>query len=277
MSVIRTKARIDPKYLTVGCDPEVFFIKDGKPFPVTGLVGGTKDAPRKLACGAVLEDNIMAEIHIEPATDSSTFSNRLEQMLKELNGIAENSGCQVSVEPYARFEDKYLLSAAAQEIGCEADYDAYALMRNQPYNAGSFGNYRFAGGHIHIGFSGINASPNHRAMLVKWLDALISMPMYAKCGPTDRNKNYGLPGRYRPKIYGIEYRTPDNQWLKSGERMRWIWKQVSRSVLNVQDMRPPHIDPDTVNRLLANPFDKDGQKSAMQYMDYARIPEFPDA
>lgn len=263
--------------IDVACDPEVFFTKDSKPYPVTGLIGGTKDSPRKVEGGAVLEDNIMGEFHIQPAITATSFAQRCETQLAYLKTVAEKHGCTLSLQSYADFEPKYLATPAAMELGCEPDYDAYTLARNPPYDVQQFGNRRYAGGHIHIGIPGVNAHPDTRTEVVKWLDLVVGIPMMLKEGETPRSTTYGLPGRFRPKEYGLEYRTPSNSWLLSRERMIWIFRCVVKAVTGGTERRGLPVRGGEVRRMLANPSDARSRKDAQSYFDYAHLKGYPNA
>ena len=60
--------------ITIGADPECFIVVRDKhngdtPYPIVGMLGGTKDNPLVIADGyAVVEDNVMAEFNI-PASN----------------------------------------------------------------------------------------------------------------------------------------------------------------------------------------------------------------
>lgn len=98
-------------------------------------------------------------------------------------------------------------------IGCDPDFSAYG--QRTPPTAEALGNWRHAAGHIHIG---LNPWPSDlpKDAFVKFLDLFLACPMqmYDRQGP--RRQHYGLAGLFRPKDYGIEYRTLSNKWIFSG-------------------------------------------------------------
>ena len=120
------------------------------------------------------------------------------------------------------FAAKHLTSEQAKTFGCEPDYDAYTggKIRNAPdYD---ISNWRGCGGHVHLG--GDFKCPDFVAALFAELFLGIS-GAGAWNLPYDmgqRAKWYGKPGIFRPKPYGIEYRTPDNGWL----RETWATEQM---------------------------------------------------
>ena len=105
-----------------------------------------------------------------------------------------------------------MLHPQANIFGCEPDYDGYnqGRVRGSPPD---FGRRRFFGGHIHL--DGPFNCPLHIAAC--FLDVFLADTM----SYSSRTSWYGSPGVYRPKPYGIEYRTPGVAWL-NGERSRTL-------------------------------------------------------
>ncbi|GAG31469.1 unnamed protein product, partial [marine sediment metagenome] len=68
---------------------------------------------------------------------------------------------------------------------------------------------RSCGGHVHLG--GDFKCPDFVAALFAELFIGFYAGMYAQPGDP-RAGWYGKPGIYRPKPYGIEYRSPNNKW-----------------------------------------------------------------
>jgi hypothetical protein len=76
---------------------------------------------------------------------------------------------------------------------------------------------RFAGGHIHLGYKSVR--PEVAEYVVAMLCDL-TLGLALVCNgerQPERRALYGQPGRFRPTPYGLEYRTPSNQWLFSGD------------------------------------------------------------
>jgi hypothetical protein len=88
-----------------------------------------------------------------------------------------------------------LRSDQAKTFGCEPDFDAY--LGGQQRRDGAMdilGNTRTCGGHIHLG--GDFQCPDFVAAL--------------------------FPGVFRPKPYGIEYRTPSSVWTSDERTMEYV-------------------------------------------------------
>lgn len=209
---------------TVGCDPEVFFLKDGRPFPAIGLVGGTKSFPRKLDVGAVQEDNVMAEFNIPPAQTEVDFNNRVARMLENVRKIAVKNGCSLYVSPYAEFEGHYLEHPQAQTIGCDPDYNAWKMCVNESPTKELLKNTRTASGHVHVGFKDPDSSPLKRCTAVKAMDLFLGIPSIILDSDTTRRKFYGKAGAFRPKEYGVEYRVLSNFWITNPYLRKWVFK-----------------------------------------------------
>ncbi len=54
------------------------------------------------------------------------------------------------------------------------------------------------------------------------MDAYLGMPSILWGNNSVRRKLYGKAGAFRFKSYGCEYRTPDNAWLMSRDRMKFV-------------------------------------------------------
>lgn len=218
--------------ITVGADPELFFTKEGKYYPAIGLVGGTKQFPRKVKGGAVQEDNVMAEFNIPPATSAEKFSDSITRMLEEVDKIATKHGCQTAIVPYAEFETKYLEHPQAKEIGCEPDYNAWTLSQNERPSYYLLKNIRTASGHVHIGFPYPNNSPTSRTKVAVACDLYLGIPSVLLDPDTVRRQFYGKAGAYRPKPYGIEYRVLSNFWLKDIKLRKWVFSSAVMAASN---------------------------------------------
>ena len=45
-----------------------------------------------------------------------------------------------------------------------------------------------------------------------------------------RKKLYGKAGAYRPKPYGLEYRSLSNFWVFDDKLIRWVWRNTERAL-----------------------------------------------
>tara|TARA_R100001082_G_scaffold109297_2_gene86185 strand:- start:1783 stop:2613 length:831 start_codon:yes stop_codon:yes gene_type:complete len=219
---------------TVGHDAEVFvYNENDEATPGIGIIDGSKRNPRSVPGGALQEDNVMAELNINPAKTSDEFVTNTLSVMDELNGLLSPHNLKFKVKAFQTFEPEFLKSKQAREFGCEPDSNIYTLSENKIDVSNLVSKHaRTAGGHIHLGLSDANFHPSARMSLVKACDVFIGLPL-ATVDDTMRKRFYGRAGSYRHKEYGIEYRTPSNIWLNSSDTMEWMFKQCSYVCNNV--------------------------------------------
>ena len=76
--------------VTVGHDAELFlYDENNNAYPSVGLVGGSKECPREVNGGAVQEDNVMAELNIEPCITGTQFVNRTNDVMESFQANTE--------------------------------------------------------------------------------------------------------------------------------------------------------------------------------------------
>ena len=219
---------------TIGHDAEVFlYNENNEATPGIGIIDGSKRNPRKVPGGALQEDNVMAELNINPAKTSDEFVTNTLSVMDELNGVLSPHNLRFKSLAFQKFQPKFLQSNQAREFGCEPDSNIYTLSENKVNVKDLISqNARTAGGHIHLGLSDADFHPSARMSLVKSCDVFIGLPL-ATVENTMRKQFYGRAGSYRQKEYGIEYRTPSNIWLNSSETMAWIFRQAEIVCQNV--------------------------------------------
>ena len=229
--------------LSIGADPEFFITsEDGALLPIVGLIGGTKEAPLKMGNMpgyAIQEDNVMAEFNIPPSYNAEQFCDvatygrdlALSAIRKKVPGAMRH------YDSSAIFTGEQLSSPQAQMFGCSPDFDANnqgaPLPRILPQSLYVQGGdaWRFAGGHVHIGYTDEDLGWSPPDFVVAAIcDVHIGVPMIAHMYDLqgERRKFYGTPGRYRPTRYGIEYRVLSNQWLRSGHSMLAVGRATER-------------------------------------------------
>jgi len=229
---------------TIGCDPEVFIRRARKTEVISafGVVPGTKSSPHQTEHGAIQVDGMALEFNTKPVPllarriwteprnhPCKAFSDAVNNVLNDLKQEMGNK-YQFVFSPVADFDPEYLAAQPeeARELGCDPDFSAYTLEPNpRPDGDRPF---RTAAGHIHLGWDkDIPAMhPAHIAIcadFVKMLDATVGlyMTIIDKDGAR-RRELYGKAGAFRPKSYGVEYRTPSNAWLTSRERSNAIYE-----------------------------------------------------
>lgn len=223
---MKTKHGIE---VTVGCDPEFFLRKDYRPVSAHEFLStfGGKYNPLKVDHGAVQVDGTAIEFNIDPASTASEFVFNVDAVLKYLRNSIPST-FEFKYEPVQVYDSDTFrqIPDDAKELGCEPDFDAYTLFPNAKPDVTS--HMRTASGHIHVGWTDdldVNDPQTLRdcAALVKQLDAILypASLLWDKDGL--RRKMYGNPGAFRPKRYGVEYRTLSNAWLKHKTVQTWIF------------------------------------------------------
>ena len=228
---------------TIGFDPEVFVTEKGKGVSAHGMINGTKESPFPTEVGAVQVDGMALEFNTTPVpVGNFEAMNRnlvktMDDMKKLLLKHGEETGRKLNIKPVPvmEFTEEYLANQPdeAKELGCDPDYNAYTLEPN-PRPDGER-NFRTGAGHIHIGW-GADIPQDHPdhikicADFVKQLDRTVGIFMTAIETDGRRRELYGKAGAFRPKSYGVEYRTPSNEWLISKSRRKMVHWLVNQAI-----------------------------------------------
>lgn len=218
--------------ITIGCDPELFLREEGKLISAWGVVPGDKKNPFRVDGGGVQVDGMALEFNTDPASSFKEFENNIKSVMtimKEMVGEKE-----FAIQPVAEFGKEYIdqQPMEAKVLGCEPDYNAYTGEKNAAPDAGA--DFRTASGHIHIGWTSNQdpLSPAHFEdcrILAMHMDVLVGSPLIAAEGPNKRASLYGAPGAFRPKPYGMEYRTTSNFWLKRRSSREFVFGATKRA------------------------------------------------
>ena len=279
-----------PQFL-IGADPELFVAgRDGRPMSVHDIIPGSKKAPHKVASGAIQPDGLAAEFNIDPvpvsdfaAFDTSILAviGEVKQRLPEGATILRGASTMFDKDYYDSLPDE------VKVLGCEPDYCAYStdIFAPNPRPDGDSG-LRSAAGHIHIGWGAdIPADhPEHLEVcrkIVRQMDWYVGLAMTIIDPDTERRKLYGKAGAYRPKSYGVEYRTPSNAWLWSKGLRRFIHQMVNRAIT---DMVAQRVFEDIYNskyrdtypdvQSIINNGDATAARSVLEKCLNVRIPDF---
>src|SRR5690606_24428610 len=133
--------------------------------------------------------------------------------------------------PSANLDRMYLETENALTFGCQPDYNAYTMQTNLRPNT-SDETLRSAGGHIHIGYKDApEYDPEYyipdeeRANIVRALDLFIGVPSILLEPDNKRKELYGKAGAFRPKPYGLEYRTISNYYMEDKKLIEWVYNQ----------------------------------------------------
>jgi len=232
----------------LGADPELFLKRaDGTNISAHDLVPGSKKAPYAVDSGAIQPDGLAAEFNID-AVDYNDFRAFDDKLTKVLGELKKAVGPDVFFDPRPStlFDKDYYdaLPETAKELGCDPDYSAYSEdpMQPNPRPDGSSG-LRSAAGHLHIGW-GSDIPVDHPEHLeicrtfIRQMDLYVGLGMTVFDTDTERRKLYGKAGAYRPKHYGVEYRTPSNAWISSRARRQFIHSLVVAAIQNMQTSNP---------------------------------------
>ena len=219
--------------VTLGCDPELFLVDaQGKFIASCDKVGGTKEAPLQiagLAQGfAVQEDNVAVEFCVPPAASKQVFVGNVSLVMAEIDKqfIAPLSLKLAFGVSSKQFDEDQLQSQKAKTFGCDPDFNVYRNEMN-PRPEGREG-LRTAGGHIHFGYD--QPTDESRALLVRAADICLGLPSLFLDDDTERRTMYGKGGAFRPKAYGVEYRTLSNFWVRSPELIAWAYDAAMQAV-----------------------------------------------
>lgn len=225
----------------LGCDPEVFVKNEkGEFVSAHGMIPGTKDEPLKVRNGMVQVDGMALEFGIDPAANKRDFVYRINDVLSQLREMLPQ-GHSLCISSIAKFSPEVMAAQPeeALELGCDPDYNAYTLDKN-PRPKLPDPNIRSAGGHVHIGWGvGLpTREPKHIeacAALAAEMDYYMGAASLAWDKDALRRSIYGAAGAFRPKPYGMEYRSGSNQWLKSDELIGFVYDTTIQAITSLMD------------------------------------------
>ena len=222
----------------LGADPECFIInkKTRKLVSAHGMLPGTKEEPFKVKYGAIQVDGMAAEFNIEPAKTKKSFIRNVTVVLNTLREMIgpEHELCFSSIAEFGMdFIKKQPIEAI--ELGCDPDFDAWTGDVNPVPNAEV--DFITAAGHIHIGWTEgqDTKNPAHLEVcrhLIRNLDYGTSPTMLLD-KEHKRRGLYGDIGAFRPKSYGVEYRTPSNFWIQSAYTIGLMYDLVVSTIRHV--------------------------------------------
>lgn len=231
----------------IGADVEVF-LKDKSTQEIIsaeGYIQGSKEDPfifdKKNKFFSTSLDNVLAEFTIPPANNVADFVKYLRKGISYINKIIPVQFCTESF-PAANLHPRFLQTKQALIFGCEPDANAYTQWVNDSPKAEDK-TLRSAGGHIHIGYKDPFATfdlknPNEeylnndfiRQQIIKALDLFIGVPFIIYEPDNKRKELYGKAGAYRPKEYGVEYRTISNYYLSSKELISFVFNSAIKAI-----------------------------------------------
>jgi hypothetical protein len=255
--------------VSVGCDPEFFLKVDDKIVSAIPLFEGSKNDPRPLIeqfsnkeLGTVIHDNVAVEFTMPPCTDKITFGERIRAIRAAIIESAKTklpAGVNVALDfgGSAVFPIKHLADPEAIKFGCDPDFSAWKWGEENPApDISKVGNLRATGGHIHVGFLP-GASERVQDMLTDEFGKIVfTQLMDMSVGQVVANMErgngnlvtrlirrrtmYGAAGAFRPKPYGVEYRSPSSVWCRSSIECERVFTTV-QVLCSLIDRHPqPH-------------------------------------
>lgn len=228
--------------ILVGADIEMFISdKEQKIISAEPFIQGSKHKPFMWDEGYGIQlDNVMAEFTMPPSSSKQEFIYSIKKSIEYIQSQIPKD-CKVVGLPTAYLDKKELMSESAQTFGCEPDYNAYSLSIQRVKRKKANPLMRTAGGHIHIGYDnptpfkgGTRLYKDERQVIVKNMDALIGVPLVLIEPDNERKLLYGKAGSFRPKPYGLEYRTPSSYYVEIGLE-GWVFDQAVEAAQRVND------------------------------------------
>jgi len=230
-------SQFDLANITIGADPEIFVGKRDEIISAHWLPFGTKAKPRDTDNGSVQVDGMALEVNVRPSKSRFEFVKNCTAVVQDLEKLVKEADPEMYliVRPTAFFTPAYIesLPETAKELGCNPDWNAYELRENERPDA--TGNFRTSGGHIHIGW-GSDFNPESMAHIglcadvAKQLDYTIGMSCLDFDTDKTRRELYGKAGSFRPKPYGMEYRTLSPMWLLSVQHTTMVYTGAIRAL-----------------------------------------------
>lgn len=215
---------------TIGADPELFLQKDDKIISAEGIIGGSKNDPKKVSKKGhcIQEDNVMIEFNIPPCSSLQEFLDEINYMKDYLSVYVKlkDPKYKLNYSTSNIFDEKYLQSEQARQFGCDPDFNVYTKDFNDSPNAKS--NLRCCGGHIHIGYE--NPDEETTEHIVYALDIMLGLDSVLIDNDKLRKQMYGKAGSFRFKPYGLEYRTLSNFWLSDDMLIEWVYNRVKSAI-----------------------------------------------
>jgi hypothetical protein len=240
-AIVNSELTVDQP-ISVGADIEAFLLGEdtGNVFPAAEAIGGSKDDPMDLGDATLHPDNVMVEFGFKPGLSAEEFQTNLAVARKAVSSLVEfQSPANLSLEEHrmnnigighyerlllefvsmVNIDRQFMFLTKAKgfvEVGCDPFLTVYEKEAIK-YDVCTLGSYRFAGGHIHIGYDHITeVTAEMNEAIIRNMDFIylgFIEPLILDDEAPERMETYGTPGAYRHKPYGVEYRTPSNVWV----------------------------------------------------------------
>lgn len=213
---------VNIKNISVSTDPEMLVLKDGVPHHVIDVLEGyDKWNTMPVEGGAIQPDNVAFEFNTVPATTAQEFSERIVSVIKQGTKILPKGYTLKAIASHS-FENIEEFPSAAFVFGCDPDFNAYTGHRN-PSPRSDDPNLRSFGGHVHLDIPVWDINEEAHRSVVLACDCLMGLWSTSIDKDSRRKELYGKASAYRPKSYGVEYRTMSNFWVASAPYRKTVF------------------------------------------------------
>lgn len=227
---------IKTKTVTFGTDAELFLrTLKGEPFPVCGLIGGTKKNPLPIPLGegyAVQEDCAALEFNVPPFHSPSELADAVGRALVYIEKMIPST-LELNTDSCSEvFADQYLKIPQMVTFGCEPDQNAWTQTTN-PRPSPEIPGHRSASAHVHIGWEQTEEDSDETVFeLVRLFDVFVVLRSieYQAKDEIERRTLYGRAGSFRKKSYGLEHRVLSNRWITKRRDLLSTIRQYIRAI-----------------------------------------------
>lgn len=224
------------KSFQVGADPEIFIGSKGGFVSAHDKIPGDKRNPYLVHKGGVQVDGMAAEFNIDPASSYEEFQGNLDtvqSILKDMLGAEYDFLHTATV----KFSEDFIegIPNSALRLGCEPDFNGWTGVENDSPDEAAL--MRTAGGHVHIGLEDLATDDMYNydhylecARLARILDETLGVYSILWDNDDERRSLYGKAASFRPKSYGMEYRTLSNMWIFESKLVKFVYKSVEEAL-----------------------------------------------
>lgn len=218
--------------ILIGTDPELFVAKDGKIDSIAGVLGLSKEDKHHEHGFRLQEDNVLVEFDTDPVEDFRNFSHLIKKAISFTDEFIGVHGFEtvagVSSHLFRRAEIESFHKNALV-FGCDPDYNALNDQRFEKQRVSP--GLRTAGGHVHLGWNHLKGDIDHddKRKVALMCDYFLGLPSLLLDNDVRRRQLYGAAGAYRPKVYGIEYRSLSNFWIHDEANKKLVWDQSKKA------------------------------------------------
>jgi len=242
--------------ITIGTDMEVFVANsDNHIVSARSHVLGTKFKPHKVNFGAIQEDGVTAEFHIDPAYSLDEFVHNIKIVYATITDVLLQHNLHPVIKAshvYSEDDTTDWQETEHRFVGIPewgGQWNTWTKEKKAPPD-GTSTLLRTCGGHIHIGYSDNDFETNYK--IGKLMDIKIGIVSVLIDRDNERRELYGHAGTIRHKPYGVEYRTLSNFWLETDELMTWIYNTTFDVVSNTDyyDQLYSAIDGENIQQII---------------------------